>query len=144
MYKRQVQDLKDKYGDNLVFEYRHLPLPNHPAALPGAQVFEAILMQDKDKAYKFHDMVFKRQSELRSKKEGLYLEIAKELEVDMEKMKKDMNGKEVEETIKSHMQEAQKYGIRGTPGFLVNGVLVKGAYPLPFFTNIITKTTDLK
>lgn len=136
-----VMDLKQEYGDRVVFEYRHLPLPFHPNAMPGALAFEAILKQDKEKAYKFHDEVFKRQQELKTKGEQLYLDIAKDLKVDMDKMKKDMDSEEVQATVQSQVEEARKYGISGTPGFLVNGVLVKGAYPTPFFRNIIQKTT---
>ena len=112
--------------------------------MPGALAFEAILKQDKNKAYKFHDEVFNRQGELRTKKDQLYFDIAKDLKVDVEKMKKDMQSEELRKVVEGHIQEAQKYTINGTPGFLVNGVLVKGAYPLPHFTNIIFKTTDLK
>jgi protein-disulfide isomerase len=54
-------------------------------------------------------------------------------------MKKDMNGEKVEARIKADMAEAEKYGISGTPGFIVNGVSVRGAYPFDHFKGIIDK-----
>ncbi|MEI7529913.1 MAG: disulfide bond formation protein DsbA, partial [Elusimicrobiota bacterium] len=41
--------------------------------------------------------------------------------------------------IAADMAEAEKYGFTGTPGFLINGIPVKGAYPLEYFTDIIQK-----
>jgi protein-disulfide isomerase len=37
------------------------------------------------------------------------------------------------------MAEAAKFGFQGTPGFLLNGVPVKGAYPTSHFDNIISE-----
>ena len=37
------------------------------------------------------------------------------------------------------MDEAKKFGISGTPGYVVNGVVIKGAYPIDVFRKIIEK-----
>ena len=37
------------------------------------------------------------------------------------------------------MEEAKKFGIQGTPGFIINGVPVKGAYPSSHFDDIISE-----
>ena len=38
--------------------------------------------------------------------------------------------------IKDDIKEAQKFGFQGTPGFIVNGIPVKGAYPAEHFEMI--------
>jgi protein-disulfide isomerase len=35
------------------------------------------------------------------------------------------------------MKEAAKLGFQGTPGFLLNGIAVKGAYPASHFEKLI-------
>ncbi len=35
------------------------------------------------------------------------------------------------------MEDGQKIGIQGTPGFIVNGVKVLGAYPADYFEKVI-------
>jgi protein-disulfide isomerase len=37
------------------------------------------------------------------------------------------------------MEEARKFGFNGTPGYLVNGVSIRGAYPAEEFSKIIDK-----
>jgi protein-disulfide isomerase len=37
------------------------------------------------------------------------------------------------------MTEAKKFGMSGTPGFIINGIPVKGAYPAEYFETIIEK-----
>ena len=38
--------------------------------------------------------------------------------------------------------EAKDFGIQGTPGFLLNGIPIKGAYPVTHFNQIIDKLRD--
>ncbi len=136
-----MKQVRDKYGDQVRIIYKHLPLDIHPEALPAAQYFEAIGMQDPAKAEKFHDMVFERQAELGQKKEKLLDELAKEVGADVAKVKRDAKSKEVNDRINADMEEAQKFGFSGTPGFLVNGVAVRGAYPAEHFASIIDRVT---
>jgi protein-disulfide isomerase len=39
------------------------------------------------------------------------------------------------------MAEATKFGISGTPGFVLNGIPIKGAYPLSHFKKIVAELT---
>ena len=55
----------------------------------------------------------------------------------MGKLKKDVNSKKVKERIAEDMKEAASFGFQGTPGFILNGVPIKGAYPVGEFVKII-------
>lgn len=35
------------------------------------------------------------------------------------------------------MKEAGEFGMQGTPGFLLNGVPVRGAYPADYFVSLV-------
>jgi len=50
-----------------------------------------------------------------------------------------MESDEVKKRIEADMAEAQGFGIQGTPGFVVAGVVIRGAYPKTHFDMIISK-----
>ncbi len=134
-----VEEVKKAYPGQIRFIFKHLPLEFHPLALPAAKYFEAIARQSSEKAYKFHDNVFSNQGELNSKKEGFLKESAKKAGADMKKLEKDLVDATLMDRITKDTAEAQKFGISGTPGFVINGVSLKGAYPFPEFKNIIDR-----
>lgn len=136
---RVVQQILKAYPGKVRFLFKNLPLPMHPLAMPASKRFEAIALQDADKAYKFHDEVFSNQAKLNSGGEKWMDSVAAKVGADVAKMKKDMESEKVKARIDSDMAEAEKYGISGTPGFVVAGVSVRGAYPFETFKEIIDK-----
>lgn len=133
-----VEELRKKYGDKMVFMFKHLPLPFHPMALPTAKRFEAIALQSGKKAYAFHNEVFKNQEGL-SGGEAFLDALVKKVGANVEQVKKDMDSPQVKKNIESDQAEAKKYNITGTPGFVVAGVTLRGAYPIQNFEDIIAK-----
>jgi protein-disulfide isomerase len=134
-YETVVALLK-KYEGNIRFIYKHLPLSFHEQAMVSAKYYEAIRLQDEKKAFAFHDEIFKNQRKL--KNGTAFLDAtAKQVGADMGKLKKDLNSDAVTKRIEADMKEAGSFGMQGTPGFLINGVPVRGAYPPEFFVNIV-------
>lgn len=131
-----VNELMEKYEGKIRFVYKHLPLSFHPQAMIAAQYFEAIRIQSPEKAFEFHDEIFKNQKKLQNG-EAFLKSIAKNLKVDMKKLEADVNSEAVMTRIAEDQKEAEKFGIQGTPGFLINGIPVKGAYPASYFDEII-------
>lgn len=131
-----VRELLEKYKGNIRFVYKHLPLSFHPQAMPASQYYEAIRLQDEEKAWKFHDKIYENQRKLQNG-ESFLKSLAKELGVDMKRLAKDIKSEKVQERIDADMAEAAKFGFQGTPGFLLNGIPVKGAYPTSHFDGLI-------
>ncbi len=131
-----VKELMEKYKGKIRFVYKHLPLSFHPQALPAAKYYEAIRLQDEKKAFAFHDEIYKDQKGL---SEGaVYLDkLAKKVGADLKRLKKDIESEKVANRINEDIQEAGQLGMQGTPGFLINGVPVRGAYPADHFVGII-------
>ena len=102
----------------------------------ASQYYEAIRIQNAEKAWQFHDAIYKDQRRLQNGEKFLK-EIASKLKVDMKKLAKDVNSEEVTKRIEADMAEASKFGFQGTPGFLLNGIPVKGAYPTAHFDSLI-------
>lgn len=131
-----VNALMKKYEGKIRFVYKHLPLSFHEQAMISAQYFEAIRIQNNDKAFAFHDEIFQNQAKL--KNGSAFLDsAAKKVGADMTKLKKDLNSDAVKNRIAADVAEAGKFGMSGTPGFLLNGVPVRGAYPAEYFVNLI-------
>ena len=135
-----VKGLLEKYDGKIQFIYKHLPLSFHQEAKIAAQYYEGLRIQDPKLAFKFHDVLFtnEAQSKLKSGKEGYLKKLATSLGADMGKLAKDVKSEAVLKRIAADEAEARKFGIQGTPGFIINGVPVKGAYPLDHFEKIIS------
>ena len=131
-----VMELLKIYKGQIQFVYKHLPLSFHQNAMPAAQYYEAIRLQSIEKAGLFHDGIFAEFSKVRSG-EKFFKAIAKRLGVNMAKLEADVKSKIVQDRINEDLAEAKKFGFQGTPGFLINGIPVKGAYPASHFVGIV-------
>ncbi|MFI5362399.1 MAG: DsbA family protein [Elusimicrobiota bacterium] len=119
-----VEQVRQKYGAKVRFIYKHLPLVHlHPMAMPAAQWQEAVALQSPEKAWDFHDAMFKNQGAL---SEDFFKKTVADLGLDAEKAAKDAQSRAVAGKIAADAAEAQKFGFNGTPGFLVNGVPIRG------------------
>ena len=131
-----VMELLKKYEGKIQFVYKHLPLSFHPQAMISAQYYEALRLQDPKKAIEFHDKIYQNQRKLQNG-EAFLKAIAKEVKADMKKLETDIKSEAIKARIEADMAEASKYGFQGTPGFLLNGIPVRGAYPASHFNDLI-------
>lgn len=139
-----IKEVEKNYGDKVRIVFKHLPLDFHPLAMPAAKYFEAIGLQDHSKAEKFHDMIFANQQKLNQDGEKFLKDAAKKVGADLARVEKDLNSEKVTKRIAADMEEAKKFEFSGTPGFLINGVSLKGAYPFPEFKKIIDRHLEGK
>jgi protein-disulfide isomerase len=139
-----VKQLESDYKDKIRIIFKNMPLDFHPLAMPAAKYFEAMTRQGMDKAEKFHDAVFSNQAELNAKKEAFLKEAAKKAGADMKKLEKDVNDPSIMDQINKDIDEAKKFNITGTPGFIINGVSLRGAYPVEEFKSIIDHHLGVK
>ncbi len=139
---RVVEKLRDQYGKKLRFIYKNMPLVNlHPQAMPAARWLEAVAIQSPEKAWLFHDQMFENQEKLGDAKtaDEFFHKTVKDLGLDDKKAEKDAASAAVQAKIDADSKEAQEFGFTGTPGFLVNGVAVRGAYPPQYFDMLISR-----
>ena len=132
--------LLKEYPDKVRVMFKDFPIERiHPFALKGSQYYEAIALQDVEKAIKFKDYVFTNQEEFTEKGEAFLKVAAAKVGANMAKVSKDVTGEEVKKRLDADRTEAEKFGFSGTPGYLINGVSLKGAYPLDDFKQIIER-----
>ena len=111
-----VNDIVQKYGDRVKFIYKHFPLPQHPLAFKAAQAAEAANLQGKFGPYK--DKLFSNQKNL---EEASFEAIAKELNLDINKFKTDVDSAEVIKRVQDDAADAKKLNLPGTPTFFLDG-----------------------
>lgn len=133
-------ELFKHYGDSLRLVVKQLPVTEiHPHAMDGALMFEAMARQNPTLAYKLYDDVYEHQEQF-SKEGQAYLERAvKKIGGDLPQALRDQRSEAVRERVQADMAEGKRFGFTGTPGFLVNGVSLQGAYPYAEFVKLIDR-----
>jgi protein-disulfide isomerase len=129
-----MEQIAKAYPNDVKVVFKHFPLPFHNEAEPASKA--AWAAQQQGKFWEYHEELFKNQDKLGAE---YYVELATNLKLDVEKFKKDMASEAAAKQIKADTELGQKNGIQGTPGFFVNGVAVKGAYPAEHFKGIIDR-----
>lgn len=132
--KDTMDQVMKSYPNDVKVVFKHMPLPFHKEATPAAKASYAAMKQGK--FWEFHDELFGNQQKLGA---DYYLEVAKSLGLNVDQFKKDMESPEAEQSVKNDTELGQKNGIQGTPGFFVNGVAVRGAYPYEHFKKIVDR-----
>ncbi len=122
------------YPNDVKVVFKHYPLPFHNEAEPAAKASWAA--QQQGKFWEYHEILFKNQDKLGA---DFYVKAAQDLKLDINKFKKDMASEAAAKQVKDDAEVGAKNGIQGTPGFFVNGVAVKGAYPVDHFKGIIDR-----
>lgn len=133
---KNLEVLRKTHGDKLRVVFKNFPLNFHPMAMPAAQWFEALYLQSPEKAWTFHDTLFENQGKLG---EDYFKAVAKDLGLDVAKAAKDAQSDAVKKKIEADIKEAKGFGIEGTPAYLINGVPLRGAYPVSEFEKIIAR-----
>jgi protein-disulfide isomerase len=129
-----IKEVMQRHKGKVRVVLKHLPFQQN--SMPAALHYEAIRLQSPDKAWSFYDRIFKEQARVREG-EKFFKEVAKAVGANMARLDLDIKSDEVMSRIQQDMQEAEKFGITGTPGFVVNGVPIRGAYPPDYFDFII-------
>ena len=120
------------YGDKIRLVFKHHPLPFHDKARPAH--LASIAAHRQGKFWEFHDKAFANQQGLG---EENYVAWAKEIGLDMAKFDAVRKDPKTDDIIKEDMEMAGGVGIRGTPGFFINGRKIVGAQPPTMFKAII-------
>lgn len=105
----------------VTFVYRHFPLAQHGEAEQAAYAAEAAGLQGK--FFEFSNVLFDNQKEWAENKDAIkkFESYAKELDLDLDKFKKDRDSKEVKDKVNADLLSGQKAAVSATPTFYLNG-----------------------
>ena len=121
--------------------WKNLPLTGiHQYAMGAAVAAEAA--QNQGKFWEYHDKLFENQQKMMPDDLKQY---AKDLGLDGAKFAADLDSPAIKQKISADMQEANGFGISGTPAFFINGHYLSGAQPFEGFARVINaELTKLK
>ena len=129
-YSQTYGQLKTRYIDTgkVKLVFRDFPLSFHANAQKAAEAAECA--GEQDKYYDMHNKLF----------EGgvtggvaTFKKYAGEIGLDQAKFDSCLDSGEMANEVAKDMQDGQAAGVRGTPGFIINGKLVSGAQPFSVF-----------
>ena len=115
-----LQTMLPHSGSRLCFVFRHFPLREvHPHAELAAEAAEAAGAQGK--FWEMHGLLYTLSPHL---KEKHLLDYAGQLELDLPRFHNALNDHVYLQRVQEHVQGGQRLGIRSTPAFYVNGMLI--------------------
>ena len=129
-----VEQILKEYPKDVKVVFKNLPLSFHKNAKPAA--IAALAAGKQGKYWEMHDELFKKQRGLTA---DYFLASAKTIGLNVDQFKKDLADESLAKQVADDEAGARKLGITGTPGFVVNGVLLEGAQPLPAFKKVIDR-----
>ncbi len=141
-----VEQILEKYGDDVKFAFKHFPLNFHPWAKPASIAAHCAGQQNHDAFWTLHDQFFKNQKQINPDNV-----LAKSKEylgdsgIDMAAWAACAEDKDSEQhkaaaaVVDADMALGQSLGVSGTPGFFVNGQFLNGAQPIAAFEPLIAK-----
>jgi len=137
-YNTMEKQVLAQYGDKVRFYYKHYPLPFHPWAEPGAIAAECAKQQKPEAYWKVYEGLFEHQGEITPDNvKAKATEYMSGTGADVTAWNDCFDNKKSLPQVKAQMAEGSSVGVRGTPGFIINGRLVSGAQPFEQFKNII-------
>jgi protein-disulfide isomerase len=128
-----------EFGKDVCLIFKHLPLDEKGVGHAASTYFAAIALQSEDRAWAFYHTLFANRDRLVAEGETYLQQLAKDLKLDMDRLHRDVKSKKVRNILRQDWEDAKQLGIGGTPYFLVNNLVVRGALPLDLFRVAVQK-----
>jgi protein-disulfide isomerase len=133
----ELQKVLDQ-DNNIKVIFMDMPILG-PASLEASKW--SLAAQKQGKYWEYHQEIMEHKG---PKDEAALEKIAKELGLDIEKLKTDKDSKEIADRLDKNIEEAQAMNIRGTPGFVIEGDITPGYIPAEEMKRIIEEKRKSK
>jgi protein-disulfide isomerase len=121
-----VEIVLRRFENQVRFVYRHFPLVDvHPHAFLAAEAAECAAAQGK--FWEMHAKLFENQTHLERRH---LLRYADELGLDVARFTAALDDGVYRQRVLEHLASGERSGVRGTPGFFVNGHIVDVSFGL--------------
>lgn len=132
-----LEQIQANYAQQVRIVFHHYPLPFHKDAEPAARAAFAAQMQGA--FWPYHDLLFANQKALSDEELTAY---AQQIGLDLTAFELDRKSQEARDQVARDAVWVKQLGVRGTPGFFINGRRLSGAQPLKNFAAIIDDELD--
>jgi protein-disulfide isomerase len=129
--------LREEYvnAGKVRFVYKHFAILG-PESNRAAEASECAAEQEQ--FWAFHDLVFEDQNSSRSTlSDERLIALAANIGLDAGDFGECLESGRYTDQIRQESLSVQSMGVRGTPGFLINGIFISGAQPYEVFQQII-------
>lgn len=131
--------LSETYGNRLRIIFKHLPLQIHPNAVAAARA--AVCAAKQDRFWNYHDALFTADSLTTQALTGQAIRLG----LSLQEFKNCVVSAESRAVVLRDISHAQQLGIDGTPSFVINGRLYRGALSFEELNGIIrTKLSQVE
>lgn len=131
---RTAERLLELYPGKTRLVFKNLPLKSHENALPAARA--ALAAHRQGKFWEYHDLLFQNSNAL---DEARLVTLAQEAGLDVARFNRDRQSAEIAAEVEADRKQAAAHNFTGTPKFVINGVVVTGAQPLPEFQKVVER-----
>lgn len=128
-----LKQLLQSYGESVRLVFKHTPLPIHADAFKAAQA--AVCADKQGRFWEYHDRLFN--SNVLST-DALRKEAA-ELGLEMTEFNACLDSEASRAAVLKDMKEARQADIQGTPSFVINGSVLRGARSFEDFKSVIDR-----
>ena len=130
-----LEQIRERYGDDVRFVFKHNPLPFHRRAAPAAHAaIEAGILGGPDAFWRMHDAMFANTRALDDEDLAAY---ARQVGVDPQRVVGAVREQRHRALIAADQALVTSAGARGTPSFFINGRRLTGAQPFSAFQGVI-------
>lgn len=126
-----LRQVMQSYGDNIRLVYKHMPLRTHPDAFKAAQA--SVCVDAQGKFWEYHDLL-SSSSDLSADALRKY---AVELGLKKDEFESCIDSEVSKTVVLKDVEEARKADVQGTPTFVINGIILRGAKGLDEFKKVI-------
>jgi protein-disulfide isomerase len=128
----EIEALLKVYPKQVKLIFKQFPLEIHSDAYRAATA--ALAAQRQGKFWEMHNALFEHHENLSL---DIILKIAQGLNLDVARLQKDMDSKEIHDTIAKDLQDGNQAGVEGTPTIFINGQRYNGRIELASLRNLI-------
>ena len=132
-----VRQLLKSYGKNVRYVFKHMPLGKDSPSRLASEYVVAASLQGPEKAWELYDACFNQREKLSTEGEAFLKDAASKLGLNMQKLAADLKSKKVKDIIEQDLADGKRLGVEGTPYFLVNDMVIRGALPLELFRGAV-------
>jgi len=119
------------YAAQVRLEFKSLPIEIHPFAVPAAKA--AYCAGKQDAFWAVHDALFA----VAEPAQSAIVEIVRDLKLNADQFDECLNSPESQAAIMADLAEARRLGIEGTPTFIINGKVLRGAVTFEELSEVI-------
>lgn len=122
------------------YVFKDFPLTSiHPQAVLAAEA--ARCAREQEAYLEMHDALFENQGDWNGKSNAaeLFTGYAGELGLDTDAFASCLDSHRHQDAVMAELEEGTRLGVRGTPGFFINGYHVSGAQPYEVFEQAVTQ-----